>query len=139
MQKNDARNEKAKERREAKIQAEWEAGHEERELAKAKAELARQKLELENSRWSHLDAQIGDKVTVTGNITTAMSVETQYGTSRLIVIETAERQAVKLFTTAEWSWTATRDDAITIIGTVKSFDEYNGKAQTTLTRAKPAW
>jgi hypothetical protein len=138
LQLADARNEKAREAREAKAQAEWEAKRPERELEVARLEQARLEREAEDTRWSHLDGQVGDKVTVSGTISVATSIETQYGTSRLIVIETQNQKAVKLFTSAEWSWTAELNTVVTITGTIKSFDTYNGRPQTTLTRGKMA-
>jgi hypothetical protein len=65
-----------------------------------------------------------------------MSVDTQFGTSRLIIVNTDNNEAVKMFTTASWSWDVNRDDNITVQGTVKSFDHYDGDAQTTLNRPK---
>lgn len=136
----DARNDKARARREAKAQAEWEAGREEREAEVARRaaleESRRLAREAENARWSYLDGQVGDKVEVIGNISVATTIETQFGSSRLIVIETADRQAVKLFTTAEWAWSAERDEAITISATIKAFDEFDGRPQTQLVRPK---
>jgi hypothetical protein len=84
----------------------------------------------------HLDASIGDTVIVTGTITVAISVDTQFGTSRLIVVETEKNESVKMFTTASWAWDANRDEEITVQGTVKSFDNYDGQAQTVLNRPK---
>lgn len=139
----DARNDKARARREAKVETEWEAKREEREAEfarrEAQEEAARVAREAENARWSYLDGEIGDKVTVIGNIAVASTIETQFGTSRLIVIETADRQAVKLFTSAEWSWSVERDEAISVTGTIKGFGEYDGRPQTQLNRPKKAW
>ena len=139
MEKADARNEKARERKEAKRLEEWEAGREAREMEEAAREKARLEREAERATWTHLDAQIGDKVTVTGNVSVAMNVQTKFGESKLIVIETADKQAVKLFTTASWCWSIEADEAITVTGIVKAFDEYNGLAQTMLTRPKLGW
>lgn len=135
----DARNEKARERKEAKRQAEWEAGREERELEEARREQARLEREAEDASWVYLDGQIGDKVTVIGNVANATTIEGQYGQTRLIVIETIDKQAVKMFTTAEWCWSVQTDDAISVTGTIKSFDEYRGRRQTVLVRPKKAW
>lgn len=132
----DARNEKARANRDAKQQAEWESKRGERELELARLEQVRLEQEAENNSWSYLDGQIGDKVTVTGTISVAASIETQYGTSRLIVVETEDRKAVKLFTSAEWSWTAELTETVTITGAIKSFDEFNGRLQTQLVRPK---
>ena len=136
LQLADARNEKAREAREAKAQAEWEAKRPERELEAARLEQALLEREADDARWSHLDGEVGDKVTISGTISVATSIETQYGTSRLILIETPEFQTIKLFTSAEWSWTAELNTVVTVAGAIKSFDTYNGRPQTTLTRGK---
>lgn len=131
-----ARAEKARERSEAKRVAEREAGRAEREagLARELAEAEARHAEL--AEWSHLSGSEGDKVEVSGEVAVATNVETQFGVSRLVVIETAEKQAVKLFTTAEWSFGISRGDAVTVSGTIKGFSEYGGKPQTTLNRPK---
>jgi 2-isopropylmalate synthase len=51
-------------------------------------------------------------------------------------IETPELKTIKLFTSAEWSWTAELNTVVTVAGAIKSFDTYNGRPQTTLTRGK---
>lgn len=130
---------KARERRELKNKLAWEAGAEARQIEREAKERLRLEREVENTRWSHVDGQVGDKVTVTGNISVATSIETQYGTSRLIIIETADRKTVKLFTSAEWSWTAQVDEAVTVSGAIKSFEDFNGRPQTQLIRPKLAW
>jgi len=137
--KADARNERALELKEEKRLAEWEAGREAREMEEAAREKARLEREAERAKWSHLNNQIGEKVTVTGTVSVARTIQTQFGESKLIVIETPEKQAVKLFTTAGWCWSIEADEAITVTGTVKSFDEYDGVPQTMLTRPKLGW
>lgn len=116
--------EKARERREAKRQAEF--------IATPVVETVVE----ETIARVHVDANIGDTVTVTGTVAVAISVDTQFGTSRLIVVNTDNNEAVKMFTTASWAWDVSRDDNITIQGTVKSFDYYDGDAQTMLNRPK---
>jgi hypothetical protein len=130
------RAEKARQRREAKRQEEINAGREAREIAQAEeaanAVIAQQDL----ASWKYLEARIGDKVSVRGTIVTAVSIDTDFGTSRLIVIETENRESVKLFTSAGWSFEVSRDEDITVEGTVKGFSEYEGQAQTVLNRPK---
>jgi hypothetical protein len=128
--------EKAQARRDAKREAEWEAGREDREARKAAQELAIAQAAAELTEWKYLDAQIDDTVTITGTVTTAVEIETRFGYSRLIVVETDSKEAVKMFTTAAWAWEVERDAVVTIQGNVKSFDEYEGKAQTMLNYAK---
>jgi uncharacterized FlgJ-related protein len=130
----------AREKREAKLEAErlaeWEAGRAQREAEEAKLEAERLAYEAELAQWKYLDAREGEKVTVEGVVAVSAVVETQWGTSKLIVIETPQREAVKLFTSAEWAWSVERDEALTVTGAVKSFAEYAGKPQTVLNRPK---
>ena len=65
-----------------------------------------------------------------------MSVETEWGVSRFLVIETPGSQAIKIFSSAKWSFDVESADEVTVTGTVKGFDSYQGKAQTVLTRTK---
>lgn len=128
--------EKREAKREAERLAEWEAGRAQREAEEAKRQAEREAREAELAQWKHLEAQEGDTVTVSGVATVSAVVETQWGSSKLIVIETPQREAVKLFTSAEWAWGVERDEALTVTGTVKSFGEYDGKPQTVLNRPK---
>jgi hypothetical protein len=127
---------KAQARRDAKREAEWEAGREDREALKADAERSIAEAAAELTTWNYLDARIDDTVTITGTVATAVEIETRFGYSRLIVVETDNKEAVKMFTTASWAWEVERDAVVTITGNVKSFDEYEGKAQTMLNYAK---
>jgi hypothetical protein len=123
-------------RDEAKHQAQAEAYRVEAEAeAKRQAE-ARQAREAESAQWSHVEGVEGDRVTVAGTVAVAVSIDTDYGTSRLIVIETPERQAVKVFTTAEWAWGVERGEAITVVGAIKAHTVYEGRPQTQLVRPK---
>lgn len=126
---------KARARREQKEEAERAV----RAQAEAeKSELARQEREAEIAKWSLLAGEVGEKVSVTGTVAVLTSVETQYGSSLLVIIETAEHQAVKLFTTAGWAYALERGQEVSIVGTIKSFGEYNGYPQTQLVRPKLA-
>ncbi len=118
--------EKARERREAKRQAEWEANRPVETVVET----------VVATPSVYLDANIGDIVAVAGQVVTAISVDTQFGTSRLIVVETENNEMVKMFTTASWAWDVSREDAIVVQGTVKSFEEYEGQAQTMISRPK---
>jgi len=136
IQKADARNEAAKMAREEKEIAKREAMKAQLLAEEAKREEARKQLQAENESWVYLDANTGDKVTVTGTVSVAKTIDTQYGASNLIVIETENKEAVKLFTTAQWAWDVDANQTITVTGTVKSFDEYEGRRQTQLARPK---
>ena len=123
-------------KREADRVAQWEAERPQREAEEAQREADRVAHEAELAQWKHLEAQLGDSVTVSGVVAVATTIDTQYGSSRLIVVESAQREAVKLFTTAEWSWSVESGEALTVTGVVKSFDNYDGKPQTVLNRPK---
>lgn len=123
-------------RRQAKREEVSAAGHEARKIAQAEQAANAVIAKAELATWQYLQARIGDKVSVTGTIVTAVSIETEYGTSRLIVIETTNRESVKLFTSAGWSFEVSQEEAITVEGTVKGFSEYEGQAQTVLNRPK---
>lgn len=123
---------KRQEREEAKAEAYAERARVEAE-AQAKAEAEAQ---AENAKWTHLDGAEGEKVTVTGAVTVSVTIDTNYGQSRLIVVETPERQAVKLFTSAEWAWSVESGEAITVTGVIKAHTVYEGRPQTQLVRPK---
>lgn len=82
---------------------------------------------------------IGDKITVTGTVRTALRVDgyTRYSPDPLLVILECPGAVVKLTTTAGWSDTVHRGDTLTLTGTVKAHTEWNGTRQTVLSRAKP--
>ena len=128
--------EKREAKREAERLAELEADRPRREAEEAKREAERIAHEAELAQWKHLSAELGESVTVTGVVSVAVTIDTQWGSSRLIVIESAQREAIKLFTTAEWAWDVQSDEALTVTGVVKSFDNYDGKPQTVLNRPK---
>jgi hypothetical protein len=81
-------------------------------------------------------APIGDRITVQATIVMARTVDTQYGLSKLVVLETEDGSVIKTFGTAEWLWSAEQGDLVQITGTVKDHDTYNGFKQTVLTRTK---
>jgi hypothetical protein len=137
-QKLDARRESAEARRAAKLAQEWEAGRAQRETEEAERRLAEEARVLDNASYKYLDSSIGDFVTVAGKVITAVSFDGKFGTQRLIVIETDNKELVKMFTTANWSWNVSREDEIVISGEVSSFDTYEGKAQTQIRKPKLA-
>jgi len=134
--RRDAKRKEEEAREEAERLAKWEAERPQREAEEAERQAKREAYEAELAQWKHLDAQVGDKVTVSGVVSVAVTIDTQWGSSRLIVVDTPERQAVKLFTTAEWAWDTEKDHTVTITGTVKALDEYDDKPQTVLNRPK---
>lgn len=81
----------------------------------------------------------GEKISVTGTITRLMPFSGSYGyttkTSMLVIVEGSD-VAAKMFTAASWAWDVNQGDQVTITGTVKDHEEYNGVQQTVLTRPK---
>lgn len=129
--------EKAAERREAKRQAELEAGAEARRAEEAELEAKRQAYLAEIATWKHLQASIGDKVNVTGTVSVLSTFENNFGGyTTIVVIETAEKENVKMFTGAGWVNEVSKGDVVTIAGTVSGFGDYEGVAQTTLKAPK---
>jgi phage/plasmid primase-like uncharacterized protein len=84
--------------------------------------------------------QIGDKVTgQDGTVKVAKYMPSQqYGwsASMFIVIELDSGQVVKLSGSGESLFSVERGDKVTVTGTVKDQQVYNGQDQTVLTRAK---
>jgi hypothetical protein len=105
-----------------KLRKQWEAEKEGRDAKSA--------------NLSHIGT-IGEKITISGVVTKNMVIETMYGFSHLVIIE-GESFIVKTFTTAKWSddEKAEVGNNITLVGTVKAHDEYNGTPQTMMTRCK---
>lgn len=100
---------------------------EERARAKAEREAA-------NAAITYLGTE-GEKVTVTGVVTRAQIVHSTYGSSRMFVIDCGAH-VIKTFTTAKWSEDVDEKDTVTVTGTVKRHEEYEGVKQTVLTRCK---
>lgn len=123
--------------RQAERAAQWEAERAEREAKAAEERAAREaELAAKAAEYSYLDAAIGDAVEVAGVVTVASTVETQFGSSVLIVLETPAKQLVKLFTSATWAREVEREQELAVRGTVKSFDSFQQHPQTVLLRPK---
>lgn len=80
---------------------------------------------------------IGDKITVTGVLTTAMTIDgyAYRTTQRLLVLRT-EHGVIKMITAASWAYDADQGDTITVEGTVKAHDTYRDLKQTVLKRPR---
>jgi ssDNA-binding Zn-finger/Zn-ribbon topoisomerase 1 len=126
--------------RQAKAQAKWEAGRAERERAERESDhedaLVENAARDVKARSDWLDAEAGDRVDVEATVVLTMSVESFYGESRLVVFRTDEGNALKTFGTGLSLWGPQRGDLVTVRGTVKDFDTYEGEKQTVLTRVK---
>lgn len=79
----------------------------------------------------------GDKVTVEGNVVTAMTVDgfAYNTTSRLVVVRTATA-LIKIYSAAGWAYDVEPGEQVTLAGTVKALTDYQGQQQTQLTRVK---
>lgn len=86
-------------------------------------------------RITRYAGEVGQKLTVTR----AIAVEQHFGhypnTSMLIIVEDGPAVA-KMFTTAAWAFDVQQGDEVTVTGTVKAHEEYQGDEQTVLTRPK---
>lgn len=83
---------------------------------------------------------IGDRVTVTGTVRTALRVDgySRHSPDPLMLILECPGAVVKMTTAAGWSDGVKRGDTVTVTATVKAHTEWNGTRQTVLTRPKPA-
>lgn len=80
---------------------------------------------------------VDDVVTVTGEVSVAMVIDGQWGSSMMLVWGNGPVTA-KTYTTAKWAWEVERGTTLTVTGTVKKLDEYEGTKQTVLARPKVA-
>lgn len=103
-------------------------------IDRTRARIARREAE---PTGSHLGT-IGDALTVSGEITTAMTVDGAYGPQRFVVLRTPQGDTVSLYSAARWAREATRGDTVTIAATVTKHREYDGRPDTRVARAKVA-
>jgi hypothetical protein len=104
------------------------------EQAAAELKLAAEKAEL--AKLHHVNAEVGDKITLTGVVTMATTLEGAYGRQKLVIIKTDDYAIAKMITTADWAWGVDFDEVITVTATVKDHTEYQGLPQSVLTRPK---
>lgn len=90
----------------------------------------------EEAKLHHVEAEVGEKVTITGTVVAAIGIDTAYGPSNLIAIKGDDYSNVKIFSTAQWTHDTNEGDKVEIVATVKAHDYYNDLPQTVLTRAK---
>ncbi len=90
------------------------------------------------SRTISYAGTVGDKLTLTGTVTVVAAIDGYHYHSpqqRLLVIDCGEHVA-KTITSAAWAYTVERGETLTVQGTVKAHHDYQGVAQTVLTRPK---
>ena len=78
---------------------------------------------------------VKDKITVTGTVSSINYIQGDYGTTVLYTIITDDKHLVKWFASREALGDQT-DVHLTLTGTVKKHEEYNGSKSTVLTRCK---
>ncbi len=91
-----------------------------------------------DSRTITYAGSVGDKLTLTGTITVVAAIDGYHYNSpqqRLLVIDCGAHVA-KTITSAAWAYKVERGDTVTVQGTVKAHQDYQGVAQTVLTRPK---
>jgi len=89
----------------------------------------------EVAQYEFLPVSVGDAVEFSGKVVFTKVVETQYGSSLLVILREGVHE-VKMFTTAAWAWKVDAGDDVSIRATVKELSEYEGKKATVVTRAK---
>lgn len=94
--------------------------------------LIRQKDKLTNE-WL---GAAGDKIKVEAKIKAIRWIESQFGSTTLYTLATKDGHVVKWFASRDALGDQTSDDYLTITGTIKKLDEYQGTKATVLTRCK---
>jgi len=81
---------------------------------------------------------VGDKVTLSGVVRTALRVEgyTYHSPPSVLLVVDCGTAVAKMTTTAAWSYDVHVGDPLTVTGTIKAHTEWNGIKQTVLTRPK---
>lgn len=119
--------------------ARWAAEEEVRKAAEA-AEAAA--LAAERAATRHLEAEVGERVTVDGTVSAAFTIEVAsysgWGTDRkrIVAVDLGDGVTVKTFSAAGWAFAARKGDVVRLAGTVKSHGEYDGRKETTLARPR---
>lgn len=109
----------------------WTVESVRRDVEKCVAETAKAAANAERpNEWI---GSVGSKITVSGTCVQSRAVETVYGVSFLVVIETPAG-VVKAFTTAQGI--PELGDQVTVTAKVKDHEFYNGTKQTAITRPK---
>jgi hypothetical protein len=108
-------------------------------VSQAERDSARAIVNAQKAAQGHY-GQAGEKVEAEVKITRIQSFDGQYGTSWLIVMETVDGYSLKAYCTGAFVSDAIdaekTGETLSIKGTIKKLDEYNGVPQTVLTRVK---
>lgn len=82
----------------------------------------------------YLDAPVGAKVQVSGEVVFVKDVSSQYGQSRLVIFKVSESVKVKFFSSAEFVWSLEAGQRFDLAATVKKHEEYQGEKSTQVVR-----
>lgn len=114
----------------------YEEQRKEREAVKAE-EQARLQAHLDRkASLKHFPAEVGEQITFSGVVTKSIAIDGHYGSQVLTVVETANLETLKIFSTAKWAWETYEGDQVTLTGLVVSHDIYEGDPQTLIKKAK---
>ena len=123
------------ERVEANLATEVEITGDTREVILARK--AEAEAEAEAKRLGRTNVgEVGEKITVTGNIVKAYERDGAYGTTQHVVVENAEGNLVEAGGTAAWLYMVEVGDQVTMTGTVKKHLTGKDGKVTVLTRTK---
>jgi len=80
--------------------------------------------------------QVGDKITLTGVVRTALRVDgfTRHSPDSVLLVVDAGTSIAKMTTAATWAYDVNKGDTLTLTGTVKAHTEWRGSKQTVLVR-----
>lgn len=107
------------------------------EVERRKAWAAEKAAKVAESR--HYGTEGQKVVAAPGVVSVAINIESMYGTARMVVIEgTGDYAGVtfKVFGSGATLWETGKGDEVEVTATIKAHEEYDGVAQTALTRAK---
>ena len=102
------------------------------------ADRARETTRREAAETVDYAGTVGDKVTLTGTVRTAMRVDgfTYRSPDQVLLVVDCGTAVAKMTTAAAWAYLLKVGDPLTVTGTVKAHTEWNGIKQTVLTRPK---
>lgn len=94
--------------------------------------------EIQNSAFDFIAGEVGEVVEVEGKVAFQKVIESQFGSSLLVIVRVDFEHEVKMFTSARWAYEANVGDEVRIRGAIKAQDIYEGRKATQLTRVKAA-
>lgn len=102
------------------------------------ADQARETTRREAAETVDYTGTVGEKVTLTGTVRTAMRVDgfTHRSPDQVLLVVDCGTAFAKMTTAAAWAYPLKVGDPLTVTGTVKAHTEWNGIKQTVLTRPK---